>query len=168
MFLITYALYKIIYSSFCIRLLSSRTLSKNCHRNLVYRLIDFHRILLCMMVTFLQLSSDAFIKSTKKIACTRTVTSPISDFIPRCGILQPQPSIANCIHATQSSMNRSTIWRKAPAFPLGRYPCRAQWHPISRRSLTCSSFLRREHDPRIKALDREISDDYAIIREKYG
>jgi hypothetical protein len=167
MFLITYALYKIIYSSFCIGLLSARTLSKNCHRNLVYRLIDFHRTLLCMLVTFLQLSSDAF-KSTKKIACTRTVTSPISDLIPRCDILQPQPSIANCIHATQSSMNRSTIWRKAPAFLPGIYPCRAQWHLISRRNFTCSSFLRREHDPRIKALDREISDDYAIIREKYG
>ncbi|KAG5656265.1 hypothetical protein KAF25_004541 [Fusarium avenaceum] len=103
----------------------------------------------------------------QQIACTRTVTSPISDFVPRCDIPQPQPSIANCIHATRSSMNRSTIWRKAPAFPLARHTCRAQWHHVPRRNFTCSSFLHREHDPRIKALDREISDDYAIIREKY-
>ncbi|QKD54498.2 Alpha/Beta hydrolase protein [Fusarium oxysporum Fo47] len=61
-------------------------------------------------------------------------------------------------------MNKSAIWRNAPASPLSRQLYRAQCH----RSFACSTYLGREHDPRIKALGREISDDYAIIREKYG
>ncbi|VTT70827.1 unnamed protein product [Fusarium fujikuroi] len=60
-------------------------------------------------------------------------------------------------------MNRSVIWRSAPDLLLSRQLYRAQWH----RSFACSAYLTREHDPRIKALGREISDDYAIIREKY-
>ncbi|KAI1009299.1 hypothetical protein LB504_003562 [Fusarium proliferatum] len=61
-------------------------------------------------------------------------------------------------------MNRSVIWRNAPDLLLSRQLYRAQWH----RSFACSAYLTREHDPRIKALGREISDDYATIREKYG
>lgn len=65
-------------------------------------------------------------------------------------------------------MNRSTIWRKAPALSLTRYPYRKQPFLLQYRSFTYSRCFGREHDPRIKALGREISDDYAIIREKYG
>ncbi|KAJ4125031.1 lipase 2 [Fusarium equiseti] len=64
-------------------------------------------------------------------------------------------------------MNRSTIWRKAPALSLIRYPYRKQPFLYQCRSFTYSRSSGREHDPRIKALGREISDDYAIIREKY-
>ncbi|CAG7560449.1 unnamed protein product [Fusarium equiseti] len=65
-------------------------------------------------------------------------------------------------------MNRSTIWRKAPALSLIRYPYRKQPFLLQCRSFTRSRCFGREHDPRIKALGREISDDYAIIREKYA
>ncbi|KAH7193023.1 Alpha/Beta hydrolase protein [Fusarium flagelliforme] len=64
-------------------------------------------------------------------------------------------------------MNRSTIWRKAPALSLIKYPYRKQPFLLQCRGFTHSHCFGREHDPRIKALGREISDDYAIIREKY-
>ncbi|KAF4468415.1 hypothetical protein FALBO_4707 [Fusarium albosuccineum] len=66
------------------------------------------------------------------------------------------------------SMSRSTLWRRTPVLALKNPPCRAQWHPIPRQAFSSGRHLRRDEDPRIKALGREISDDYATIREKYS
>ncbi|KAF4970519.1 hypothetical protein FZEAL_10022, partial [Fusarium zealandicum] len=66
-----------------------------------------------------------------------------------------------------TSMGRSTLWRRVPALAPTRPPCRAQWLAAPRRGFSSGLYLRRDEDPRIKALGREISDDYATIREKY-
>ncbi|KAF4458007.1 triacylglycerol lipase [Fusarium austroafricanum] len=82
--------------------------------------------------------------------------------------LNNNASMEFCAYATRQFMNTSRTWRKAPASALGRLLYHAQWHhPVSRRTFTRSSYQGREHDPRIRALGREISGDYAIIREKY-
>ncbi|KAF7545419.1 hypothetical protein G7046_g9573 [Stylonectria norvegica] len=46
---------------------------------------------------------------------------------------------------------------------------RSQWQsPACARGLTTSRSLRHDEDSRLKNLGREISDDYASIRETYG
>ncbi|KAM5352197.1 hypothetical protein ACJ41O_004920 [Fusarium nematophilum] len=64
-------------------------------------------------------------------------------------------------------MSRSIQRCRGPVLALGRSPYRTQWPPASRRSFSSIGCLRRDEDPRIRALGREISDDYAKIREKY-
>ncbi|EWY90870.1 triacylglycerol lipase, partial [Fusarium oxysporum NRRL 32931] len=93
----------------------------------------------------------------------RDVISSLQSFYLTIRTLPTPTLLSHCAHATQQSMNKSAIWRNAPASPLSRQLYRAQCH----RSFACSTYLGREHDPRIKALGREISDDYATIREKY-
>ncbi|CAF3606094.1 hypothetical protein SNK03_003372 [Fusarium graminearum] len=81
--------------------------------------------------------------------------------------MSPQHSIVSSTHAIQKSMNRSIIWRKAPVPTLVKYPYRKQRPIVQCRSFTYSRCVGREFDPRIKAVGRAISDDYALIREKY-